>query len=272
MKSKKSLRSIISESSFYIVFPISLILTLVLKHSATNLLSFKNPTMTTTRSKTIKTKSKTSKPSSKMSKAKKTVNAMKTNTVKAKKANFKKINTGQVKLKTTQKVTKMTTKKLDDTPDATSEEFDLDVFITQKLGTLNSMNEKKIISDSSKSSLADLVTFNTTLAYSFYKITDENSLETSLLSLQAEEDIKKLDLNPSVAEAWREVAMYRDLLMLGDLPTITQEKRPYEWIYSAPSLSTPAHVALTISIKLTGNKPSSLNMKMPGWEDIWEEE
>ena len=163
----------------------------------------------------------------------------------------------------------MTTKKLDDTPDATSEEFDLDVFITQKLGTLNSMNEKKIISDSSKSSLADLVTFNTTLAYSFYKITDENSLETSLLSLQAEEDIKKLDLNPSVAEAWREVAMYRDLLMLGDLPTITQEKRPYEWIYSAPGLSTPAQEALmvsfiTISIKLTGNKPSRLNMKMPG--------
>ena len=57
--------------------------------------------------------------------------------------------------------------------------------------------------------------------------------------------------------------------MLGDLPTITQEKRPYEWIYSAPSLSTPAQEALmvsfvTISIKLTGNKPSRLNMKMPG--------
>ena len=70
-------------------------------------------------------------------------------------------------------------------------------------------------------------------------------------------------------EAWREVAMFRDLLMLGDLPTITQEKRPYEWIYSAPSLSTTAKEALmvsfiTISIKLTGNKPSKLNMKMPG--------
>ena len=163
----------------------------------------------------------------------------------------------------------MTTKKLEDTPDATSEEFDLDVFMTQKLGKVNTSNQKKIIADSKKSSLADLVKFNTTLAYSFYKITDEASLETSLLSLQPEEDIKKLDLSPSVTEAWREVAMYRDLLMLGDLPTITQEKRPYEWIYSAPSLSTPAKEALmvsfiTISIKLTGNKPSRLNMKMPG--------
>ena len=57
--------------------------------------------------------------------------------------------------------------------------------------------------------------------------------------------------------------------MLGDLPTITQERRPYEWIYSAPGLSIPAQVVLmtsfiTLSIKLTGNKPSRLNMKMVG--------
>eukprot|EP00091_Calanus_sinicus_P006799 TRINITY_DN1755_c0_g1_i4.p1 TRINITY_DN1755_c0_g1~~TRINITY_DN1755_c0_g1_i4.p1 ORF type:complete len:251 (+),score=122.69 TRINITY_DN1755_c0_g1_i4:101-754(+) len=163
----------------------------------------------------------------------------------------------------------MTSTKLDETPDVKSEEFDLDVFISQKMGKVNSKNEKKIISDSSNSSLADLVKFNTTLAYSFYKITDDNCLETCLLSLQPEEDIKMLDVSPSVTEAWKEVAMYRDLLLLGDLPTINQEKRTFEWIYSAPSLSTPAMEALmvsfiTISMKLTGKKPSRLNMKMPG--------
>ena len=84
------------------------------------------------------------------------------------------------------------------------------------------MNQKKIISDYSQSSSADLVRFNTTLAFSFYKITDEKSLQTSLLSLEPEENMKKLDLSPSMAEAWREVALYRDLLMLGDIRTIIQ--------------------------------------------------
>ena len=89
-------------------------------------------------------------------------------------------------------------KKLDDTPDAKSAKFDLDIFITQKLGKMISKNEKKTISDARKSSLADLVKFNTTLAHSFYKINDEAILETSLLFLQPEEDIQKLDLSPSV--------------------------------------------------------------------------
>ena len=64
-----------------------------------------------------------------------------------------------------------------------------------------------------------------------------------------------------------EVAMYLDLLLLGDLPTITQEKRPFEWIYSAPSLSIPAQVALmtsflTLAIKMTGKRPAKFNIRM----------
>ena len=121
------------------------------------------------------------------------------------------------------------------------------MFITKKLGTLNTKNENQIISGSSNSTLADLVKFNTNLAHSFYNITDMDTLEVSLLALQPRQDVEKLELNPSVAEACKEVAMYMDLLLLGDLPTITQEKRPFEWIYSAPSLSITAQVVLLTS-------------------------
>ena len=33
--------------------------------------------------------------------------------------------------------------------------------------------------------------------------------------------------------AYKEVSNYQDLLLLGDLATITQEKRPYSWIRGA---------------------------------------
>ena len=36
-----------------------------------------------------------------------------------------------------------------------------------------------------------------------------------------------------VAAAYKEVSNYQDLLLLGDLPTITQKKRPYSWISGA---------------------------------------
>ena len=73
----------------------------------------------------------------KMSKSQMTLDAMKTKTVKVKKnktVNFKKVKADQAKSKPIKKVAKMTPKKLDDTPDVKTEEFDLDVFITQKLG------------------------------------------------------------------------------------------------------------------------------------------
>ena len=45
-----------------------------------------------------------------------------------------------------------------------------------------------------------------------------------------------MPLSLFVESAYQSVSLYRDLLLLGDLPTITQEKRPYEWIYSAHTL------------------------------------
>ena len=59
------------------------------------------------------------------------------------------------------------------------------------------------------------------------------------------------------------------LLLLGDLATITQEKRPYSWISGAPTLSPEAQTALTTSLlgltlKLTGAKLANFKHKLPG--------
>ena len=74
---------------------------------------------------------------------------------------------------------------------------------------------------------------------------------------------------PRVAAAYKEVSNYQDLLLLGDLATITQEKRPYSWISGAPSLSPEAQTALTTSLlgltlKLTGAKLANFKLKLPG--------
>jgi len=147
-------------------------------------------------------------------------------------------------------------------PDAAApqEKFDLNSFISIKLGKVVTKNQKQLLSDRARSSLADLVKFNTTLAFHHYKIEEEDSLEVCLLSLESEDDVKKLvNKKPNVMKACKEVATYRDLLMLGDLPTITQERRIYEWVHNAPILSNPAQVTLmvsfiTLAIKLTGTK------------------
>merc|ERR1712080_219188 len=145
---------------------------------------------------------------------------------------------------------------------------DLNQFIAAKFGKLEKLAfMKQNVAGTSNSSLSDLVKFNTTLAHSVYKVTDETSLETLLYALQPEKDVK--DLNPAVAAAYQEVSLYRDLLMLGDLPTITQELRPYEWIHTAPTLSLPAQAVLMASflglaIKLTGKKPARVTAKVPG--------
>ena len=79
-----------------------------------------------------------------------------------------------------------------------------------------------------------------------------------------------MDLSPKVASVYKEVADYQDLLLLGDLPTISQEKRPYSWISTAPSLSSEAQTALTTSLmgltlKLTGAEvPGNFKLKVPG--------
>ena len=78
---------------------------------------------------------------------------------------------------------------------------------------------------------------------------------------------EKLNLSPVVDAVYKEVSSYQDLLLLGDLATITQEKRPYSWISGAPSLSPKAQTALTTSLlgltlKLTGAKLA--NFKLPG--------
>ena len=79
-----------------------------------------------------------------------------------------------------------------------------------------------------------------------------------------------MDLNPRVAAAYKDLQDYQDLLLLGNLATITQEKRPYSWISGAPNLSPEAQTALTTSLlgltlKLTGAKLAfKRKLKLPG--------
>jgi hypothetical protein len=101
---------------------------------------------------------------------------------------------------------------------ATENKFNLDMFITEKLGPLEMENQKKIISDSSSSTLADLIKFNTNLAHSFYNITDLDTLEVTLLALEPKVDDDSQEMSPTVRAANKEVAMYKDLLLLGDHP------------------------------------------------------
>jgi len=151
----------------------------------------------------------------------------------------------------------------------TSGQFDLPEFLVEKLGKATEKSKNLILSDKTKSSLSELMNFNTQLAHSVYKVTDKDSLESTLHSFHAKQDIDELGLSPTVSKACKEVAKFKDLLLLLDLPTICQEKRLFEWIYLAPNLTYPAQVALmtaflTLSIKLTGIKPSKLHMKVPG--------
>ena len=78
-----------------------------------------------------------------------------------------------------------------------------------------------------------------------------------------------MNISPRVDAVFKEVSNYQDLLLLGDLATITQEKRPYSWISGAPTLSPEAQTALATSLlgltlKLTGTKLANSKLKLPG--------
>ena len=151
--------------------------------------------------------------------------------------------------------------------DKVEAKFDLNEFINEKLGNLQKKNEKQKIFDSKNSSLADMIKFNTILAHSFYKITDRDLLEVVILALHPEVEVDSIG-NPAVKTVIEEVALFKDLLLLGDLSTITQEKKHFEWILNAPNLSKPAMVAImtsfiTLVMKMTGNKSARFNRRMP---------
>jgi len=141
--------------------------------------------------------------------------------------------------------------------------FSLETFVTEQMGSQNEKAKNLTISDSGHSSLFDLILFNTSLVHAFYKVTDLDTLEATAFALKPKDKVDSS--NP----AFKEVALYKDLLLLGDLPTITQEKRIYEWIISASNLSTSSMVAIissfiTLAMKMTGNKPARYYSRVPG--------
>ena len=147
--------------------------------------------------------------------------------------------------------------------------FNLNDFVAAKIKPLNMKNRRKFLSDKERSKFNDLLKFNLTLAHSVYKISDEAILEACLFSFQPDDDVKKFGLEKKSEGILNELKPFKDLLLLGDLPTITQEKRPFEWISLAPLLSKEAQIVLmtsllTISMKLTGSKPKKMRSKIPG--------
>merc|ERR1719209_350388 len=148
--------------------------------------------------------------------------------------------------------------------------FDLEAFVKVKFSNLEkTAHQKKNVFGQKNSTVAELSKFNMKAANEHYKVEKEDSLEAILLALHVPGDKEKLDLSPRVATAYKEVSNYQDLLLLGDLATITQEKRPYSWISGAPALSPEAQTALTTSLlgltfKLTGAKLANFKLKLPG--------
>jgi len=148
--------------------------------------------------------------------------------------------------------------------------FDLEAFVKVKFSELEkTAHQKKNVSGQTNSTVAELSKFNMKTANEHYKVKKEDSLEAILLALHLTGDEEKLDLSPRVAAAYKEVSDYQDLLLLGDLATITQEKRPYSWISGAPTLSPEAQTALTssllgLTLKLTGAKLANFKLKLPG--------
>jgi len=148
--------------------------------------------------------------------------------------------------------------------------FDLEAFVKVKFSELEkTAHQKKNVSGQTNSTVGELSKFNMKTANEHYKVKKEDSLEAILLALHLTGDEEKLDLSPRVAAAYKEVSDYQDLLLLGDLATITQEKRPYSWISGAPTLSPEAQTALTssllgLTLKLTGAKLANFKLKLPG--------
>jgi len=148
--------------------------------------------------------------------------------------------------------------------------FDLEAFVKVKFSELEkTAHQKKNVSGQTNSTVAELSKFNMRAANEHYKVEKEDSLEAILLALHLAGDKEELKLSPRVEAAYKEVSNYQDLLLLGDLATITQEKRPYSWISGAPTLSPEAQTALTTSLlgltlKLTGAKLANFKLKLPG--------
>merc|ERR1719370_2678332 len=148
--------------------------------------------------------------------------------------------------------------------------FDLEAFVKVKFSDLEkTAHQKKNVSGQTNSTVAELSKFNMQVANEHYKVEKEDSLEAILLALHLPGDKEALKLSPRVEAAYKEVSDYQDLLLLGDLATITQEKRPYSWISGAPTLSPEAQTALTTSLlgltlKLTGAKLANFKLKLPG--------
>ena len=135
------------------------------------------------------------------------------------------------------------------------------------LSNIQDKNDTLKIFDTKKSSMSDLINFTVYLAQNFYNIQNRHLLETIFLALHPIEEL----FIPHADVLWmhKQVAIYRELLLLGDLPTITQEDRVVDWLLQVKRMTYPARLVVMVwmvvmAIKLTGINPKRMKMKMPG--------
>ena len=94
------------------------------------------------------------------------------------------------------------------------------------------------ISDTKKSSMSDQINFIIYMAQTFYNIQNRHLLEAIFLALHPIEEL--FIAYADIFWMQNQVTVYRELLLLGDLPSITQEDRMVDWLLQVARITYPA--------------------------------
>ena len=148
-----------------------------------------------------------------------------------------------------------------------SDDLTMEEYLAKKYPDVQDKNVKLKIADSTGSSMSDLINYTVQVAEDFYGITNRHMMEVLFLALHPLEEFSI----PHADVFWihKQVGVFSELLLLGDLPTITQENRVVEWLLQVEMMTTPAMVVvmvwqLVMAIKLTGIKPKRMKMLVTG--------
>ena len=142
-----------------------------------------------------------------------------------------------------------------------SSDLTVEEYLAKKYPNIQDKNNNLKISDTKKSSMSDLINFTIYMAENFYSIQNRHLLEAIFLALYPLEEL--FIAHADVLWTHKQVTVYRELLMLGDLPTITQEDRVVDWVLQVERMTYPARLVV-MAIKLTGINPKGMKMVMPG--------
>ena len=156
----------------------------------------------------------------------------------------------------------------DSTSSSTSStELSMEEYLAKKYPNVQDKNDTMKLADEKGSSMSDLINFTLQLAQDFYNITSRHMLEAIFLAIHP---LEKLFI-PQADVFWihKQVTVFREIILLGDLPTITQENRVADWLLKVETMTIPAMVVVmmwqvVMAIKLTGIKPKGMKMLVTG--------